>query len=350
VSSQEHDRETEYAQLAKDADETDKISRIMRTAAELTLPSVVHLETTMIKPRTTGVLADVSRQTTQRVEETGTGIIVKIDAQYWVVTNSHVVGSADPEGIRVLCHDSRLLTPKRTIVNSDFDIAVIEIAETDVIAAKLGDGSTVQLADRVLVLGSPFGLSGSVTGGMISAVGRRNIPKGAHPIPLYDMLQTDASINPGNSGGPLVNMRGEVIGIIAAIASSSGTNEGVGFAIPIQDAMRVVENLVRYGEMQRPYLGIELTRTITDSERITAEITKQIGVKITRISPNSPAAVAGLKVGDILVKYNETDIEDDSHFIRLVVRDNIGGQVKLSVFRHGETLTITPVLAAQKSQ
>ncbi len=351
VFSQETNREAAYAQLAVDAAETDKTSRIMRTAAELTFPSVVHIETTMIKHRSPNGTSGGIRQTTaQRIEETGTGIVVTIDKKPYIVTNRHVLGANEPDAVRLLLNDRRQLTPKQTLINTEFDIAVVEIAESDVTPARLGDSSAVRQADRVLVIGSPYGLSGTITTGIISAVGRRNIPKGDHPIPLHDMLQTDAPINPGNSGGPLVNMRGEVIGVISAIASSSGANEGVGFAIPINDAMRVAENLVRYGEMQRPYMGVELSRNITDAERNAAGIAKQLGVKIAAVTPDSPAAVAGLHVGDIILKYNEIEVEDDSHFIRLVARDRIGSKPALTVVRFRETLTIQPSLAAQKSQ
>jgi serine protease Do len=284
----------------------------------------------------------------QQIEETGTGIIVKVDDKLCIVTNRHVVGSSDKPMLH-LPLERRQLIPKRVLVNTDFDIAVIEIAETDVTPARLGNSDSVQLADQVLVIGSPYGLSGTVTRGIISAVGRRNIPKGDYPVPLHDMLQTDAAINPGNSGGPLINMRGEVIGIISAIASSSGANEGVGFASPINDAMRVVENLVRYGEMHRPYLGIVLSRDLTGQERATIGKTKRVGVKITAITPDSPAAVAGLRVGDIILKYNDMEIEDDTHLVRVVARDNIGAKPKLSILRVRDSLTITPVLAAQKS-
>ncbi|MCL2118608.1 MAG: trypsin-like peptidase domain-containing protein, partial [Planctomycetaceae bacterium] len=238
---QEADRESAFIQLAIDAEETDKTSRVMRTAAELTFPSVVHIETTMIKSRTpNGSPEGIRQAAAQRIEEIGTGFVVAIDDRFWIVTNRHVVGTAARDAIQLLLNDRRRLTPKRVLVNTDFDIAVIEIAETDVVPVKLGDSTVVQLADQVLAIGSPYGLSGTITSGIISATGRRNVPKGDHPIPLHDLLQTDAPINPGNSGGPLINMRGEVIGVIAAIASSSGANEGVGFAIPINDAMRIV--------------------------------------------------------------------------------------------------------------
>ena len=351
VWGQEHDRIAAYSQLARDADETDKTSRVMRTAAELTFPSVVHIETTMHKPRTPGGSPEGIRQvTSQRIEEIGTGFVVDIDDSFWVMTNRHVVDPATSEAIRLLLNDRRQLTPKRILVNNEFDIAVIEIVETDVISAKLGDSSAVQHADRVLVIGSPFGLRGSITSGIISATNRRNVPKGDHPIPLLDMLQTDASINPGNSGGPLVNLRGEIIGVISAIASGSGTNEGVGFAIPINDAIRIAENLVRYGEVHRPYLGIELSSDLTEQERAAIGTARQVGVKITAVTPDSPAAVAGLHVGDLILKYNDVEVEDDSHLVRMIARDNIGAQPVLSMIRFRETLTVTPKLTARKSQ
>jgi len=348
--TQESERDAAFAGLSIAAEETDKVSRVMRTAAELTFPSIVHIETTMYKPRSVnGALEGIRQTAAQRIEETGTGIIVLVDDSHWVVTNRHVIGTSDRLSIRLQLHDRRQLAARRVLVNTDFDIAVVEIAESDVTPARLGNSDAVQQADQVLVIGSPYGLSGTITRGIISAVGRRNIPKGDYPVPLHDMLQTDAAINPGNSGGPLINMRGEVIGIISAIASSSGANEGVGFAIPINDAMRVAENLIRYGEMQRPYLGIELSRNLTDGDREAIGKAKQVGVKITAVTPDSPAAVAGLHVGDIILKYNDIEIEDDTHLVRVVARDNIGAQPKLSVLRYRDSLTITPVLAAQKS-
>jgi len=348
--SQDSEREAAFARLSIAAEDMDKTSKIMRIAAELTFPSIVHIETTMFKPRSVnGTLEGIRQTSAQRIEETGTGIIVKVDDTLWVVTNRHVIGSTDRLSIRLQLHDRRQLTPKRVLVNTDFDIAVIEIAETNVTPARLGNSDAVQQADQVLVIGSPYGLSGTITRGIISAVGRRNIPKGDYAVPLHDMLQTDAAINPGNSGGPLVSMRGEVIGIISAIASSSGANEGVGFAIPINDAMRVADNLARYGEMQRPYLGITLSQSLTEQERAAVGKAKQIGVKISAVTPDSPAAVAGLHVGDIIFKYNDIEIEDDTHLVRVVARDSIGAQPKLSILRFRDTLTITPVLAAQKS-
>ena len=349
--SQELERETAFSQLAIDAGETDKISNVMRTAAELTFPSIVHIETSMFKPRSVNGTPEGIRQTSaQRIEETGTGIIVKVDDKFWAVTNRHVIGTSDRISLRLQLQDRRQLTAGRVLINNDFDIAAIEIAETNVIPVKLGNSDAVRQADLVLVIGSPYGLSGSVTRGIISAVGRRNIPKGDSPVPLHDMLQTDAAINPGNSGGPLINMRGEVIGIISAIASSTGANEGVGFAIPINDAIRVVENLIRDGEMQRPYLGISLSRELTDRERAIIGKAKHIGVKVTAVTPDSPAAVAGLHVGDIIIKYNDIEIEDDTHLVRVVARDSIGAQPKLSVIRYHDALTFTPILAAQKSR
>ena len=347
--SQETDREKAYAQLAADAAETNRLSRIMRTAAELTFPSVVHIETMVIKQRVTDATNGLRSGASQRIEETGSGIIVLIDDKHWVVTNSHVVRTAQPDAIHILQHDRRPLTTKRVLISNDFDIAVIEIDETNLTPAKLGNSAAVQATDMVLVIGSPYGLSGSISHGIISATGRRNIPQGEHPVPLLDMLQTDAAINPGNSGGPLVNLQGEVIGLISAIASSSGANEGVGFAIPIDDAIHVAENLVRFGEMQRPYIGVELALEIMPEEHAAAGIGKHIGAKIAVVTPGSPAAVAGLHAGDILLKFGEVEIEDDNHFIRLVARSNIGDQPVLTVVRFGETLTVRPVLAAQKS-
>ncbi|MDR1491899.1 MAG: trypsin-like peptidase domain-containing protein [Planctomycetaceae bacterium] len=326
-------------------------SQVMRSAAEQTLPGVVHIETTTIQPtRTHNAVSATGRQTAQRIEEVGTGMIVLIDGKPHVITNHHVIGEANADAIQLQLYDRRKISAKRVWLNKDFDVAVIEIVENNVSPVKSGNSDTVRLADYVLVIGSPYGLNGTITRGVISSVGRRSIPKGNQPIPLHDMLQTDAAINPGNSGGPLVNMRGEVIGMISAIASSSGANEGVGFAIPINRVLRIAGELVRYGEARRPYMGVELTRAISDEERDVAGLNKLIGVKITGVTPNSPAAVAGLQIDDLIIRFNGVDVEDDNHFIRLVAQANVGDQPVLTVVRRQETLEIQPLLAMQKSR
>jgi serine protease Do len=326
-------------------------SQIMRSAAEQTLPGVVHIETTTIQPsRISNNVSATGRQTAQRIDEVGTGMIVLIDGKPYIITNRHVVGEASVNAIQLQLYDRQRISAKRVLLNNDFDVAVIEIAENNVMPVKLGNSDKVRLADYVLVIGSPYGLNGTITRGIISSTGRRSIPKGNQPIPLHDMLQTDAAINPGNSGGPLVNMRGEVIGVISAIASSSGANEGVGFAIPINSVLRVANDLVRYGEVRRPYMGIGLTRTISDEERVASGLNKLIGVKITSVTPDSPAAVAGLQTDDLIIRFNSVDVEDDNHFIRLVAQANIGDQPVLTVIRQQKTLEIKPLLTMQKSR
>ena len=172
----------------------------------------------------------------------------------------------------------------------------------------------------------------------------------SHAVPLYPLMQTDAAVNPGNSGGPLVNEQGEVIGIITAIASSSGTNEGVGFAIPIKEVMRLAGELVENGKIMRPSLGVELAPEISDAEREQAGLVKQIGVKVTRVTPDSPADLAGIQTGDIIVKYKETDVENDAHLVRLIAQSIIGEDPALVFIRGKAPFEVKPKLAAMESR
>ncbi|MCL2347152.1 MAG: trypsin-like peptidase domain-containing protein [Planctomycetaceae bacterium] len=362
LSVQVADRDQAFAQLATDAVEFERLSRVMRTAAELALPSVVHIETKVTRQRIPNFAAsqlppsasssDTGRRTVRQTEETGAGIIVQIGNEPFVVTNRHVVAAAEPDSVSLMLHDHQRITAKQILMNADFDLAVIKISETKetgVIPAKLGNSDAVQLADHVLVIGSPFGLSRSVTDGIISATGRRNIPKGNQPVPLFDLLQTDAAINPGNSGGPLVNLRGEVIGMISAIASSSGTNEGIGFAIPINDVMRIATELARTGTVKRPYLGVELAPNVPESVWATNRLTRRVGAQVSAVNPNSPASTSGLRVGDLILRFNDVEVENDEHLIRLIARTQVGTTATLVVVRDQTRYEIKPVLAAQVS-
>ncbi|HBB74102.1 MAG TPA: serine protease, partial [Planctomycetaceae bacterium] len=211
LSSSERDRL--YEQAARDAEPLERQALQLRRLAQLLQPSVVHIDATkpLARPR--------NGKTTE--EEAGSGVVVEIAGRTVVVTNRHVVHRASLDDIKVRLDDGRELVPRRLWSDAATDLAVLEI-EADVDLARLADGDTVLVGDTVLAIGSPFGLARSITLGIVSAKGRRDLELGDGAVQFQDFIQTDAAINPGNSGGPLVNLRGEVVGINTAIASNSG--------------------------------------------------------------------------------------------------------------------------------
>jgi len=256
----------------------------------------------------------------------GSGFI--IDASGIILTNNHVVNGADE--VKVKLHDGREFIAHDIKTDPRTDVAIVRIDATGLKALRLGNSHETQVGDWVLAIGSPFGLDMSVTAGIISAKGRSSgITQRA------DFLQTDAAINPGNSGGPLLNMRGEVIGINTAIATESGGYDGIGFAIPAHIASWVSQKLIANGEVQRGYLGTEIMA-------VDAQTAKQFNVKVHEgalvrsVLPGSPAYKAGLEPGDLIVKLNDQPINDPTSLQGAVEQLTIGKTYPLEVNRHGK--------------
>ncbi len=174
----------------------------------------------------------------------------------FVLTNRHVIKNSSAPYVRVQLADGNVTYPVRIWSDPKTDVAVMRLPDVELLPARLGDSESIEIGEQVLAVGSPFGLSQSVTRGIISAKGRYNLDLGDGDVRLQNFLQTDAAINPGNSGGPLINLRGEVVGINTAIASNSGGNEGIGFSIPINVVVRVASDLVTTGEVSQGFLGI----------------------------------------------------------------------------------------------
>ena len=209
------------------------------------------------------------------------------------------------------------------------------VDRSDLVPAQLGDSASVDIGDFVVAIGSPFGLSHSVSYGIISAMGRRDLELGPQGVRYQNFIQTDASINPGNSGGPLLNLRGEVIGINTAIASNSGGSDGIGFSIPISMVMRIVTDLIEYGEVQRGFLGVSLDARFTPQKAISMGLDRTHGARVSAITANSPAAKAGCQVGDIILEIDGRAISNDSHLVTEVSLVPIGSEIELDVFRRG---------------
>jgi serine protease Do len=280
------------------------------------------------------------------VEEAGSGVIVKYNEKYYVLTNRHVIKHASLDNIHIKLATGQVVFPNRVWADVETDIAVMAINTPELTAARLADSSLVDIGDFVLAVGSPFGLSHSVTYGIISAKGRRDLELGVEGVRYQDFFQTDAAINPGNSGGPLLNLRGEVIGINTAIASSSGGNEGIGFTIPINIAMSVARQLIDQGSVARALLGVSLDSKYDDTQARELGLPRRIGARVNRVTPKTAAAEIGLQVGDVILVFDGVRIEDDDHLVNQVKLTPVGKRVPLIVLRDGSSVELTAELFA----
>ena len=322
-------------QLARQASLLEAQSAVVKTVAKLVGPAVVHIEAD-IPPE-----AKYTYGRGRHVEEAGSGVIIKLKDDYYVLTNRHVVRGAAPEAIRINLADGRRIHPTKVLEDPDTDMAVLAVSAPELIAAPLGNSDQMQIGDFVLAVGSPFGLSHSVTFGIISAKGRRDLTLGEANVRYQDFLQTDAAINPGNSGGPLVNLRGEVIGINTAIASNSGGNEGIGFAIPVNMFMIVGRQLIETGAVARAFLGVNLNSKFGPAMAAELGLPRPIGAHVTGITPGSPAETAKLQPGDVILEFNHTPIEDDAHLVVLVSLTEVDKDVPVLIFRDRKPMTVT---------
>ena len=269
----------------------------------------------------------------------GSGII--LDARGYVLTNYHVVMQKDldkpVDRINVYLHgDDGTRYPAR-IVGADklTDLAVVEIdAGRKLAAAQFGDSSSLKVGDWVLAIGSPFGLESTVTAGIISAKGREIGPGMEDQFKRY--IQTDAAINPGNSGGPLVSMAGQVIGVNTAIATSGGSNDGIGFAIPSNTARAIYNSLITAGRVQRGAIGVTFYGQIKPA--LLRSFGADHGVVVDSVQPGSPAERAGLKLGDVILSINGQAIRSGDDLVQIVSQSKIGSRVKVEFLRAGKHL------------
>lgn len=290
----------------------------------------------------------------RRIEETGSGVIMRSQSVngFFVVTNNHVIRGARLQDIDLRLPDGRETNPARIYRDAETDIAVMQLRETGLRSALWANSNDLQIGHYVLAVGSPFGLSRSVTMGIVSATGRRDLSlTDDDSVTNQDFLQTDAAINPGNSGGPLVDMNGHVVGINTAIASNSGGNEGIGFSIPSNLARHVFEHLVRYGKVRRGYLGVELDSSFDQSTAARLGMKRARGARVTRVNrrPATPAAQAGIRPDDIIVSFNGVEVDDENHLISLVGIAAIGEPVSIEVVRQGRPVTVAVTLTDRDS-
>src|SRR3954453_4339305 len=261
----------------------------------------------------------------------GSGVIISSDG--YVVTNNHVVGENVRE-ITIALPDKREI--KGTVIGTepDTDIALLKIGVTGLPVVPWGDSSQLKVGEWVLAIGSPFQLSQTVTAGIVSATGRANMGFATYE----DFIQTDAAINPGNSGGALINSRGELVGINTGIYSESGGYQGIGFAVPSNLARKVVDDLMKYGEVRRGSIGP------LGIEKLTPQLAEEVGVKgtngalVSRMTRASEAYEAGLRPGDVIIGLNGQSIDDPSQFLRTVADSKPGTTAVVKVLRAGRTM------------
>lgn len=261
----------------------------------------------------------------------GSGVIVSKDGD--ILTNNHVVDDADE--VTVTLNDGRKLPAKVVGRDPMTDVAVIRVKADDLPAAKLGDSDKVKVGEWVVAAGAPFGLSKTITAGIVSAVGRANV----RIADYEDFIQTDAAINPGNSGGPLVNLRGEVIGINTAIASRTGTYNGIGFAIPIDMAKTIMQSLMKEGHVVRGYVGVSIG-PLSEGMAKSFGYDSTEGALINDVVAGSPGDKAGLKQGDIITELNGKKVADVPRFRNEIAATEPGKNVKLEVFRDGKPVSV----------
>ncbi|MBG1261641.1 HhoA/HhoB/HtrA family serine endopeptidase [Nostoc commune] len=279
-------------------------------------------------------------QSRERVERgTGSGFIISADGR--ILTNAHVVDGADT--VTVTLKDGRTLQGKVLGKDELTDVAVIKVQAENLPFVALGNSDQLQPGEWAIAIGNPLGLDNTVTTGIISATGRSSNQIGA-PDKRVEYIQTDAAINPGNSGGPLLNSRGEVIAMNTAIIQGA---QGLGFAIPINTAQRISSQLIATGKVEHPYLGIQmvgltpqLKQNINSDPNSGLNVDEDKGVLVVKVVPNSPAAKAGIRAGDVIQKLGGQSVTDASSVQKAVENSQVGGDLRLELRRNGQNLNV----------
>ncbi|MEQ1612181.1 MAG: Do family serine endopeptidase [Hyphomicrobiaceae bacterium] len=278
------------------------------------------------------------QQGERKVSSLGSGFVID-GKEGLVVTNNHVIEGADE--IILNFHDgSKLKVDKVLGRDTKTDLALLKVTPKKPLAAvKFGSSANMRVGDWVMAIGNPFGLGGSVTVGVVSAK-QRDIQSG----PYDDYIQTDASINKGNSGGPLFNMDGDVIGVNTAIISPSGGSIGIGFAVPSDAAMAVLDQLKQFGETRRGWFGVKI-QSITDDIAETLGVKENTGALVSSVTPDGPAAKAGIEAGDVIMKFDGKDVSTVRGLPRIVAQTPVGRTVDVDLLRKGQKRTVKVLVA-----
>lgn len=307
-------------------------------AVKAAQPALVNISSSKVVRRTRGGQEDLWRQffgqepAPERSQSLGSGVILTPDG--YVLTNNHVIEGATD--IRVTTMDKREFRAKLVGGDAKTDIALLKVTASGLPVITVGDSSKLEVGDYVLALGNPFGVGQTVTMGIVSALGR-----GGLGIEQYeDFIQTDAPINPGNSGGALVNERGELVGINTAILSTGGGSHGVGFAVPVNLARAVMQQLLENGKVTRAYLGV-VPQDVTPAMAKAFGVQESRGALVGDVSPDGPAEKAGLRTGDIILRVNGKAVEDSNRLRMTVSMMKPDSTVELEIVRDGARKTVT---------
>ncbi|MBI2213126.1 MAG: trypsin-like peptidase domain-containing protein [Acidobacteria bacterium] len=296
------------------------------------MPAVVNIQTeSVIRQRQFDIFFGTPRQRSFKTQSVGSGFVWASDGI--IVTNAHVIEGAST--ITAIFHDGTESEATVIGVDPDSDLAVLRVEARDLPSAPIGTSSDLQIGEPVIAIGNPFGLSGTVTTGVLSATGR-SVPSREQARTFTDFIQTDASINPGNSGGPLVNIEGKVIGINTAIYADA---QNIGFAIPVDRAKKIVEDLRQYGEVHRVWIGLG-TATLTPEEARRVGMPPMRGALVTRVFGSSPADKAGIRPGDVIIAVNRLPIESREAFSTSTATATAGQRIAVRIRREDDTVEL----------
>ncbi len=282
-----------------------------------------------VTPSVVNIAVKVRNQDGSISEGVGSGVIYLEDG--YIITNNHVAGDAQEIIVRTI--NGKDYVAKLVGANKDTDIAVIKIDAKNLKKANFTSIKNVKVGEIVIAVGSPFAIEQTVTMGVVSAKGRE-IAVLSDTLPMVDLIQTDTAINPGNSGGPLINIGGQVIGINNLIYSPSGTNAGIGFAIPSDTAINIASQIIKYGRAMIPFIGIEMGQNTTNIP----------GVLISVVQKDYPADKAGIKSGDILTKFDGEPVRTNFELLAQMLRHNVGDSVQIDIYRNGSTINLNVTL------
>ena len=325
-------------------------------AADLTRPAVVHIKTyftqkdlgQQFNPQMDPFLREffgdgfggAIPQQKEPKEASGSGVIITQDG--YIVTNNHVIENADK--IEVILEDKRSYTAKLIGKDPTTDLALLKVEESGLPFVRLGDSDKLKIGEWVLAVGNPYDLTSTVTAGIVSAKARNiNILRSKENFAIESFIQTDAAVNPGNSGGALVNLKGELVGINTAIASPTGSYSGYSFAVPVGIVKKVMDDLLKFGEVQRGLLGINI-------QDVTAGLAKEKGIKEVKgvyvggVNDNGAAKEAGIKTGDVIIKVDGHDVNSSSELQEAIGRHRPGDKVGITLLRDDKSLELVATL------